>query len=46
MLKIWQKMSFKKKSNPFTSPFITKKQALQCLMNAFINFLLIELISN
>jgi len=46
MLKIWQKLSFSKKFNPFTSLFIVKKQALQCLMSFFVIFLLNGLISN
>jgi hypothetical protein len=32
----------KKKVNPFTTLFTTKKQTLQCLMNVFVYFLLID----
>jgi hypothetical protein len=46
ILKIWRKLSFSKNSNPFTNPFITLKQALQCLMGDFVSFSHIELISN
>jgi len=45
MFKIQEKMSFNFFSNPFTSFFTIKKQTLHYLMNVFVYFLLIGLIS-